>query len=64
VRFFDTKKKNANVTDYDVEHSEVMLTTSVYWKIWRTATALSLLDTNAKSRAIVDRTAIMELEVK
>jgi N-alpha-acetyltransferase 15/16, NatA auxiliary subunit len=61
VRFFDTRKKMQNVADYDVEHSEVMLYhVRVLEDLGEHAAALSLLDTNAKSRAIVDRTAIME----
>jgi N-alpha-acetyltransferase 15/16, NatA auxiliary subunit len=50
-----------NVTDYDVEHSEVMLYhVRVLEDLGENAEALSLLDINAKSRAIVDRTSIME----
>ena len=50
-----------NVPDYDVEHSETLLyQVRVLEDLGEYADALSLLDTSAKSRAIVDRTAIME----
>lgn len=59
--FFDSRRVTQNVTDYDVEHSEVMLYhIRVLEDLGEYAEALSLLDINAKSRAIVDRTAIME----
>jgi peptide alpha-N-acetyltransferase len=61
VCFFDSRRVTQNVTDYDVEHSEVMLYhIRVLEDLGEYAEALSLLDINAKSRAIVDRTAIME----
>jgi hypothetical protein len=57
--------KHKNVTDYDVEHSEVMLYhVRLLEDLGENAEALSLLDINAKSRAIVDRTAIMEFRGK
>ena len=44
-----------------MEHSEVMLYhVRILEDLGENAEALSLLDINAKSRAIVDRTAIME----
>lgn len=50
-----------NVTDYDVEHSEVMLYhVRVLENLGNFSEALNLLDTCAKSRTIVDRTAIRE----
>ena len=50
-----------NVTDYDVEHSEVLLYhVRLLEELGENQEALNLLDVNAKSRAIIDRTAIME----
>lgn len=50
-----------NVTDYDVEHSEVMLYhVRVLEDLGEFSEALNLLDTCAKSRTIVDPTAIRE----
>ncbi|KAG6907698.1 hypothetical protein DXG01_007754 [Tephrocybe rancida] len=50
-----------NVTDYDIEHSETLLYhVHLLEEMEEYPDALSLLDTNSKSRAIVDRTAIME----
>ena len=46
--------------DYDIEHSELLLYhVSLLEEIGRFSEALSLLDANAKARAIVDRTAVM-----
>lgn len=50
-----------NIPDYDVEHSEVLLYhIRVLEDLGEYSEALSLLDVNAKSRAIIDRVAIME----
>ena len=50
-----------NIPDYDVEHSEVMLYhVRVLEDLGELSEALSLLDVSAKSRAIIDRVAIME----
>lgn len=47
--------------DYDVEHSETLLYhVLLLEELGEFSEALSLLDMSAKSRAIVDRTAIME----
>lgn len=47
--------------DYDVEHSELLLYhVALLEEIGQFSEALSLLDTNAKTRVIIDRTAIME----
>ena len=47
--------------DYDVEHSEMLLYhVALLEELGEFSEALSLLDTNAKSRVIVDRTAVME----
>ncbi|CAL1708693.1 unnamed protein product [Somion occarium] len=54
-----------NVPDYDVEHSEVLLYhVRVLEELGELAEALNLLDVNAKSRAIIDRTAIMEYRAR
>jgi hypothetical protein len=50
-----------DVPDYDVEHSETMLYhVRLLEDLGQFPEALSLLDTNAKARTIVDRTAVME----
>ena len=50
-----------NVPDYDVEHSEVLLYhVRVLEELGELEPALNMLDVNAKSRAIIDRTAVME----
>ena len=50
-----------NIPDYDVEHSEVLLYhLRVLEDLGEYKDALALLDENAKSRAIIDRVAIME----
>ena len=55
--YVDTK----NVPDYDVEHSEVLLYhVRVLEDLGEASEALTMLDINAKSRAIIDRIAIME----
>lgn len=47
--------------DYDVEHSELLLYhTALLEEAGHFSEALTLLDTNAKARVIIDRTAIME----
>ena len=50
-----------NIPDYDIEHSETL----IYYirlleEIGELSEALSILDTSSKSRAIVDRTTILE----
>ncbi|KDQ60157.1 hypothetical protein JAAARDRAFT_174177 [Jaapia argillacea MUCL 33604] len=55
------EKTLKNVPDYDIEHSEVLLYhVRVLEELNEYSEALSLLDVNAKSRSIVDRTSIME----
>ncbi|KAI0075976.1 N-terminal acetyltransferase A, auxiliary subunit [Panus rudis PR-1116 ss-1] len=50
-----------NVPDYDVEHSEVLLYhIRVLEELGELSEALNMLDIHAKSRSIIDRTAIME----
>ena len=50
-----------NIPDYDVEHSEVLLYhVRVLEELGEFNEALNLLDVSAKSRAIIDRVAIME----
>lgn len=50
-----------DVPDYDVEHSETILYhVRLLEDLGQFPEALSLLDTNAKARTIVDRTAVME----
>ncbi|KAF8899782.1 NMDA receptor-regulated protein 1a [Gymnopilus junonius] len=54
-----------NVPDYDYEHSETLLYyISVLEELGELSEALSILDTSAKSRAIVDRTAILEIRAR
>ncbi|KAF7289948.1 hypothetical protein MIND_01370000 [Mycena indigotica] len=54
-----------NVPDYDVEHSETILYhVRLLEDLGEHTEALSMLDVNAKSRAIVDRTAIMEIRAR
>jgi peptide alpha-N-acetyltransferase len=49
------------VPDYDLEQSDLLLYhIKILEDIGESAEALTLLDINAKSRAIVDRIAIME----
>ena len=57
-----TKLILQNVPDHDIEHSETLLY-YIYLleEIGDLSEALSVLDSNAKTRAIVDRTAIMEI---
>ena len=51
-----------NVPDHDIEHSETLLYyIHLLEEIGDLSEALSVLDSNAKTRAIVDRTAIMEI---
>jgi N-alpha-acetyltransferase 15/16, NatA auxiliary subunit len=51
-----------DIPDYDVEHSETLLYhVRLLEDMGETSEALTLLDTSAKSRSIVDRTAIMTL---
>lgn len=50
-----------NIPDYDIEHSETLLYhIRVLEELDNLEEALLLLDTSAKSRAIVDRKAISE----
>ncbi|KAH9835381.1 NMDA receptor-regulated protein 1a [Rhodofomes roseus] len=54
-----------NVPDYDVEHSEVLLYhVRLLEEMGDTSEALAFLDLNAKSRAIVDRVAIIEYRAR
>ncbi|KAH7926272.1 N-terminal acetyltransferase A, auxiliary subunit [Leucogyrophana mollusca] len=54
-----------NVPDYDVEYSELLLYhIRILEELGEATEALALLDVNAKSRAIVDRTAIMEYRAR
>ncbi|KAJ7234648.1 NMDA receptor-regulated protein 1-domain-containing protein [Mycena haematopus] len=54
-----------NVPDYDVEHSEAMLYhIRLLEDLGEFTEALAMLDVNAKSRAIVDRTSIMEIRAR
>ncbi|RDB27479.1 N-alpha-acetyltransferase 16, NatA auxiliary subunit [Hypsizygus marmoreus] len=54
-----------NIPAYDVEHSETLLYhIHVLEEMGESSDALALLDVNAKSRAIVDRTAIMEIRAR
>ena len=47
--------------DHDVEHSEMLLYhVALLEELGQFSEALSLLDTNAKARVIIDRTAVME----
>lgn len=47
--------------DYDPEQSDLLLYhVRILEDVGEVAEALTLLDTNAKSRAIVDRVAVME----
>jgi hypothetical protein len=57
----DRLKCHQNVADYDVEHSETLLYyVHLLEEMGDPTKAIALLDTSSKSRAIVDRTAIME----
>ncbi|KAI3602855.1 nmda receptor-regulated protein 1 [Moniliophthora roreri] len=59
------EKTLKNVPDYDVEHSETLLYhIRVLDDLGEWSEALSLLDTSAKERAIVDKTAIMEFRAR
>lgn len=54
-----------NIPDYDIEHSETL----IYYihlleDLGELSEALSVLDTSSKSRAIVDRTAILETRAR
>ncbi|KAK7439356.1 hypothetical protein VKT23_017581 [Stygiomarasmius scandens] len=50
-----------NIPDYDNDHSETLLFhIRVLYNLGLYTEAISLLDTNAKARAIVDKTAIMQ----
>ncbi|KAI0371305.1 NMDA receptor-regulated protein 1a [Pilatotrama ljubarskyi] len=54
-----------NVPDYDIEMSEILLYhLRVLEELGEYSEALALLDANAKSRTIVDRTAIMEFRAR
>ncbi|KIP11893.1 hypothetical protein PHLGIDRAFT_82848 [Phlebiopsis gigantea 11061_1 CR5-6] len=54
-----------NIPDYDVEHSEVLVYhVRILEDLGEFNDALALLDVNAKSRAIIDRVAIMEYRAR
>ncbi|EMD34697.1 hypothetical protein CERSUDRAFT_86122 [Gelatoporia subvermispora B] len=54
-----------NIPDYDVEHSESLLYhVRVLEELGEYEDAISFLDINAKSRAIVDRVAVMEFRAR
>ncbi|KAJ7627570.1 NMDA receptor-regulated protein 1-domain-containing protein [Mycena polygramma] len=54
-----------NIPDYDVEHSETLLYhVRLLEDMGEFTEALAMLDVNAKSRAIVDRTSIMEIRAR
>ncbi|OCH91292.1 NMDA receptor-regulated protein 1a [Obba rivulosa] len=54
-----------NVPDYDVEHSETLLYhVRLLEELGEYEEAISFLDSNAKSRAIIDRIAIMEFRAR
>ncbi|KAG6812172.1 hypothetical protein H0H92_004040 [Tricholoma furcatifolium] len=54
-----------NVADYDIEHSETLLYhVRILEEMEDYTEALAMLDVNSKSRAIVDRTAIMEYRAR
>ncbi|TDL19618.1 N-terminal acetyltransferase A auxiliary subunit [Rickenella mellea] len=54
-----------NIPDYDTEHSEVILYhIRLLADLGHNADALALLDTSAKSRAVVDRMSIMEYRAR
>ncbi|KAG6836733.1 hypothetical protein H0H93_004139 [Arthromyces matolae] len=54
-----------NVADYDIEHSETLLYhIRILEEMEDYSEALALLDVNSKSRAIVDRAAIMEFRAR
>ncbi|KAG7091847.1 hypothetical protein E1B28_008249 [Marasmius oreades] len=54
-----------NLPDYDIEHSETLVYhVRLLEALGEWSDALSLLDTNAKERAIVDKTAIMEFRAR
>ncbi|KAL0572589.1 hypothetical protein V5O48_009367 [Marasmius crinis-equi] len=54
-----------NVPDYDVEHSETLIYhLRVLEDLGDWSEALAILDTSAKERAIVDKTAIMEFRAR
>ncbi|KAJ7512093.1 NMDA receptor-regulated protein 1-domain-containing protein [Mycena galericulata] len=54
-----------NIPDYDVEHSETMLYhVRLLEDLGEFTEALAMLDVNAKSRSIVDRTSIMEIRAR
>lgn len=57
-----TSDSSQNVPNYDTEHSETLLYyISILEETGDLATALSVLDTSAKERSIVDRTSILEI---
>ncbi|KIK70186.1 hypothetical protein GYMLUDRAFT_150688 [Collybiopsis luxurians FD-317 M1] len=59
------QKTLKNVPHYDVEHSETLLYhIRVLEDLGQHSEALSLLDVSAKDRAIVDKTAIMEIRAR
>ncbi|KAJ3878416.1 NMDA receptor-regulated protein 1-domain-containing protein [Lentinula edodes] len=59
------EKTLKNVPHYDVEHSETLLYhVRVLEELEQYTEALALLDVSAKDRAIVDKTAIMEIRAR
>ncbi|KAF9559465.1 NMDA receptor-regulated protein 1a [Agrocybe pediades] len=54
-----------NVPNYDTEHSETLLYyVNILEEVGELSEALSVLDTNSKSRSIVDRTAVLEIRAR
>ncbi|KAJ7695429.1 NMDA receptor-regulated protein 1a [Mycena rosella] len=65
LEHYEATLKAQNVPDYDVEHSETMLYhVRLLEDLGEFTEALAMLDVNAKSRAIVDRTSIMEIRAR
>ncbi|KAJ3799767.1 NMDA receptor-regulated protein 1-domain-containing protein [Lentinula aff. detonsa] len=59
------EKTLKNIPHYDVEHSEMLLYhVRVLEELEQHSEALALLDVSAKDRAIVDKTAIMEVRAR
>ncbi|KAH9477761.1 N-terminal acetyltransferase A complex auxiliary subunit NAA15 [Psilocybe cubensis] len=54
-----------NVPDYDIEHSETLIYyVNILEEIGELSEALSVLDSSAKSRSIVDRTSILQIRAR
>ncbi|KAF9255052.1 N-terminal acetyltransferase A, auxiliary subunit [Marasmius fiardii PR-910] len=59
------EKTLKNLPDYDIEYSETLLYhVRILEELGEWSEALSLLDANAKDRAIVDKTSIMEFRAR